>query len=53
MSNQYSGRHPNDRKKSDEQNRGAQTRTSGSDTLSQVSDAAQSARTEVGVNTIR
>lgn len=43
MSNQYSGRHPNDRQKSDAQNRGAQTRTSGSDTLSQVSDAAQSA----------
>ena len=43
MSNQYSGRHPNDRQKSDAQNRGAQTRTPGSDTLSQVSNAAQSA----------
>jgi hypothetical protein len=43
MSNQYSGRHPNDRQRSDAQNRGAQTRTPGSDTLSQVSDAAQSA----------
>jgi ElaB/YqjD/DUF883 family membrane-anchored ribosome-binding protein len=43
MSNQYSGRHPNDRQRSDAQNRGAQTRTPGSDTLSQVSDAVQSA----------
>ena len=43
MSNQYSGRHPNDRQRSDAQNRGAQTRTPGSDTLSQVSNAAQSA----------
>jgi ElaB/YqjD/DUF883 family membrane-anchored ribosome-binding protein len=43
MTNQYSGRHPNDRQRSDAQNRGAQTRTPGSDTLSQVSDAAQSA----------
>src|SRR5512144_504278 len=43
MSNQYSGRHPNDRQRSDAQNRGAQARTPGSDTLSQVSDAAQSA----------
>jgi hypothetical protein len=41
MSNQYSGRHPNDRQRSDAQNRGAQT--PGSNTLSQVSDAAQSA----------
>ena len=43
MSNQYSGRHPNDRQRSDAQNRGGQTRKQGSDTLSQVSDAAQSA----------
>jgi hypothetical protein len=43
MSNQYSGRHPNNRQRSDAQNRGAQTRTPGSDTLSQISDAAQSA----------
>jgi hypothetical protein len=43
MSNQYSGRHPIDHQRSDAQNRGAQTRTPGSDTLSQVSDAAQSA----------
>src|SRR6478735_12735395 len=43
MSNQYSGRHPNDRQRSDAQNRGGQTRKKGSDTLSQVSEAAQSA----------
>jgi ElaB/YqjD/DUF883 family membrane-anchored ribosome-binding protein len=43
MSNQYSGRHPNDRQRNDAQNRGGQTRKQGSDTLSQVSDAAQSA----------
>src|SRR5512147_3115464 len=43
MSNQYSGRHSNDRQRRDAQNRGAQTRRPGSDTLSQVSDAAQSA----------
>ena len=43
MSNQYSGRHPNDRQRSDAQNGGAQTRKQSSDTLSQVSDAAQSA----------
>jgi ElaB/YqjD/DUF883 family membrane-anchored ribosome-binding protein len=43
MSNQYSGRHPNDRQRSDAQKRGAQTRTPASDRLSQVSDAAQSA----------
>jgi uncharacterized phage infection (PIP) family protein YhgE len=43
MSNQYSGRHPNDRQRSDAQNRGGQTRKQGSDTLSQVSEAAQSA----------
>src|SRR6476620_9988817 len=42
MSNQYSGRHPNDRQRSDAQ-RGGQTRKQGSDTLSQVSEAAQSA----------
>ena len=41
MSNQYSGRQPDDRQRSDAQNRGV--RTQGSDTLSQVSDAAQSA----------
>jgi len=40
MSNQYSGRHPNDRQRSDAQNRGGQTRKQGSDTLSQVSEAA-------------
>jgi ElaB/YqjD/DUF883 family membrane-anchored ribosome-binding protein len=43
MTNQYSGRHPNDRQRSDAQKRGAQTRTPASDRLSQVSDAAQSA----------
>ena len=43
MSNQYSGRHPNDRQRSDAQNRGGQARKQGSDTLSQVSDGAQSA----------
>jgi hypothetical protein len=43
MTNQHSGRHPNDRQRSDVQNRGAQTRTPASDRLSQVSDAAQSA----------
>jgi ElaB/YqjD/DUF883 family membrane-anchored ribosome-binding protein len=43
MSNQYSGRHPNDRQRSDAQNRGGQTRKQGSDALSQVPDAAQSA----------
>jgi ElaB/YqjD/DUF883 family membrane-anchored ribosome-binding protein len=43
MSNQYSGRNPNDRQRSDVQNRGGQTRKQASDTLSQVSDAAQSA----------
>ena len=43
MSNQYSGRHPNDRQRSDAQNPGGQKRKQGSDTLSQVSDAAQSA----------
>jgi ElaB/YqjD/DUF883 family membrane-anchored ribosome-binding protein len=43
MTNQYSGRHPNDRQRSDAQNRGAETRTPASDRLSQVSDAAQSA----------
>ena len=40
MSKQYSGRHPNDRQRSDAQNRGGQQ---GNDTLSQVSEAAQSA----------
>jgi hypothetical protein len=43
MSNQYSGRHPNEPHRSDAQNRGGQTRKQGSDTLSQVSGAAQSA----------
>ena len=43
MSNQYSGRHPNDRQRSDAQNRGGQTRKQGGDTLSQVSNAAQNA----------
>jgi ElaB/YqjD/DUF883 family membrane-anchored ribosome-binding protein len=43
MSNQYSGRRPDDRQRSNAQNRGGQTRKQGSDTLSQVSDAAQSA----------
>ena len=43
MSNQYSGRHPNDRQRSDAHNRGGQARKQGSDTLSQVSDGAQSA----------
>ena len=43
MSNQYSGRQPNDRQRSGAQNRGAQAQKQGSDTLSQVSDAAQSA----------
>jgi len=43
MSNQYSGRHPNDRPRSDPQNRGGHTRKQASDTLSQVSEAAQSA----------
>jgi hypothetical protein len=41
MSNQYSGRQPDHRQRSGAQNRGAQTRKPGSDTLSQVSDAAQ------------
>jgi hypothetical protein len=43
MSNQYSGRHPDDRQRSGAQTRGAQTGKQGSNTLSQVSDAPQSA----------
>ena len=43
MSNQYSGRHPNDRQRSDAQNPGGQARKQRSDAVSQVSDAAQSA----------
>ena len=43
MSNQYSGQHASDRQRSDAQNRGGQTRKHGRDTLSQVSEAAQSA----------
>ena len=47
MSNQYSGRHPNDRQSSDAQNRGGQTRKQGSDTLSQVSEAASTITDQV------
>jgi ElaB/YqjD/DUF883 family membrane-anchored ribosome-binding protein len=43
MSNQYSGRRPDDRQRSDARNVGAQTPKQSSDTLSQVSDAARSA----------
>jgi hypothetical protein len=43
MSNQYSGRHPNDRQRSDAQNPAGRTRKQGSDSLSQVSGAAQNA----------
>ena len=43
MSNQYSGRHPNHRQRSDAQNPGGQARKQRSDAVSQVSDAAQSA----------
>lgn len=43
MSNQYSGRKPDDRQTSGARSGNAQTRKPGSDTLSQVSDAAQSA----------
>ena len=43
MSNQYSGRHPNDRQRSDAQNPDGQARKQRSDAVSQVSDAAQSA----------
>jgi ABC-type transporter Mla subunit MlaD len=43
MSNEHSGRHPNDLQRSDAQIRGGQGRKQGSDTVSQVSDAAQSA----------
>jgi len=43
MSNQYSGRRPDDRQRSDALNVGAQTQKQSSDTLSQVSDAARSA----------
>ena len=43
MSNQYSGRHANDRQRSDAQNPGGQARKQRSDAVSQVSDAAESA----------